>query len=198
MDFENFDSHLEHAQKVALLPGLPELYAEGDELWNHQMRDFHFRDYVAADVERVFQALAMLKDRAETFLEWGSGLGLITSSASLLGYQAAGIEIDPKLYRHAERLANKYSTGAEFSFGSFVPDDYLLSDEFEHELYRTILDEHDGYGDLDMELRDFDLVYAYPWPGERAFFLDVVRQCGRPGMLFMTYDVREGIQVEQI
>jgi hypothetical protein len=198
MNFENFDVCLEHAEKVAILPELREMFAEGDQIWQDNQGDFHFRDYVAADVELVFQALAMLKDRAETFLEWGSGLGLIASSAGRLGYRSCGIEIDPKLYRQAQTLADKYSTGAEFSFGSFVPDGYELTDEFEHEFYRTILDEHDGYGELDMELRDFDLVYAYPWPAERQFFVDVMRQCGRRGALFMTYDVREGIQVEQI
>ena len=49
-----------------------------------------------------------------------------------------------------------------------------------------------------MELRDFDLVYAYPWPGERLFFLDIMKKFGRPGAMFMTYDVREGIHVERI
>lgn len=198
MDFENFDNHLERLGKPKLPPGAAELFAEGDEIWEERQRDFHFRDYVSADSERVTQALAVLQDYAETFLEWGSGLGLIASSAGLLGYRAFGIEIDPQLYRQAQQLADKYHTGAEFSLGSFVPDGHEPAGEFEYDFFRTITDEQDGYGDLDMELRDFDLVYAYPWPGERSFFRDILQQWGRPGMLFMTYDVREGIQVEQI
>lgn len=198
IDLSKIDARIEKGETAELLENLPELFAEGGRIWDENENDFHFRDFIAADYERVFQALAMLTDQAETFLEWGSGLGIITSTAGLLGYQAYGIEIDPKLVRKSEELADKYGTNAEFSFGSFVPDDYEWSGEFEDEFFRTIIDDNDGYGEIDMELRDFDLVYGYPWPGERLFFLDIMKKFGRSGAMFMTYDVREGIHVERI
>lgn len=198
MDLAKIDARIESGETVGLLPGLADLYTEGGLIWDENENDFHFRDFIAADYERVFQALAMLKDQAETFLEWGSGLGIIASTAGMLGYQAYGIEIDPKLVRRSQELAEKYDTNTEFAFGSFVPDGYQWTGEFEDEFFRTILDDNDGYGDLDMELRDFDLVYGFPWPGERLFFLDIMRKFGRSGAMFMTYDVREGIIVERI
>lgn len=198
MDLEKIDARIERGETSELLPGMAELFAEAGQIWTDNQNDFHFRDFIAADYDRVYQALSMLSDQAETFLEWGSGLGIITSTAGLLGYQAYGIEIDPKLVRRSQELAEKYDTRAEFSFGSFVPDDYQWTGEFEDEFFRTILDDRDGYGDLDMELRDFDLVYGFPWPGERLFFLDIMKKFGRTGALFMTYDVREGICVERI
>lgn len=198
IDIEKIDARIERGEIVELLPGMADLFQESGRIWDENENDFHFRDFIAADYERVYQALAVLKDQAETFLEWGSGLGVIASTAGLLGYEAYGIEIDPKLVRRSQELAEKYDTQAEFSFGSFVPDGYSWTGEFEDEFFRTILDDNDGYGDLDMELRDFDLVYGFPWPGERLFFLDIMKKFGRIGAMFMTYDVREGIIVERI
>ncbi len=198
MDITKIDALIERGRGADLMPGMSELFDEAKQIWDDNENDFHFRDFIAADYTRVFQALEMLQDQAETFLEFGSGLGVITSTAGLLGFEAYGIEIDPKLVRRSQKLAEKHETGAEFEYGSFVPDGYEWTAEFEDEFFRTILNERDAYDGLGMELSDFDLVYGYPWPGERDFFLDVMKKFGRSGALFMTYDVREGIIVERI
>lgn len=198
MDISKIDARIERGLTVDVLPDARELFAEAAKIWEENESDFHFRDFIAADYERVYQAQAMLRDQCETFLEWGSGLGAITSSAGLLGYEAFGIEIDPKMLRRSQELADKYQSNAEFGYGSFVPNAYEWTGEFEDEFFKTIIDEQDAYDDLDMELRDFDLVYAYPWPGEREFFVDILRKFGRPGALFMSFDIREGILVERI
>jgi hypothetical protein len=197
-NLSKIDWQIEHGDRAELLPGLQELFAEAKQIWDDNENDFHFRDFIAADYEKLYQALALLKDQADTFLEWGSGLGVITSIAGSLSYEAYGIEIDPKLVRRSQDLADKYNTSAEFAYGSFIPDQYEWSAEFEDEFFRTVLNDRDAYGDLDMDLEDFDLVYGYPWPGERLFFLDIMKRFGRVGAMFMTYDVREGIIVERI
>lgn len=197
-DLSRIDWLIEHGDKPQLPPAVLELCDEATQIWLENENDFHFRDFIAADYERVFFALRMLKEEAERFLEFGSGLGVIATMASLMGYEAYGIEIDPKLVRKSQELCEKHGGRAEFAFGSFIPDDYQWSADYEDEFFRTILDDRDAYADLDLELRDFDLVYGYPWPGERAFFLDIVNRFGRPGAMFMTYDVREGIIVDRI
>ena len=153
IDISKIDQLIERGQRTELLPGLEDLFQEASDIWDDNENDFHFRDFIAADYEKVYQALALVKDQAETFLEFGSGLGVIASTAGMLGYEAYGIEIDPKLVRRSQELADKYETTAEFSFGSFIPNGYEWSAEFEDEFFKTILDEQDGYGDLDMELR---------------------------------------------
>lgn len=198
IDISKIDWYIEHGPPIELPVELSGLFADGERIWTENENDFHFRDFIAADYERVFHALVLLKDQAETFLEFGSGLGVITTTASLVGYDAFGIEIDPKLVRRSRELAERYNANSEFAFGSFIPDEYEWSSEFEDEFFKTIIDDRDAYGELDMELRDFDLVYGYPWPGERLFFLDIMNRFGRPGALFMTFDVREGIIVERI
>lgn len=198
IDISKIDQLIERRDNVEAPPEFQSLFQEASEIWVANENDFHFRDFIAADYTRVYRALSLLKDQSETFLEFGSGLGVIASTAGMLGYEAYGIEIDPKLVRRSQELAEKHETTAEFAFGSFIPNGYEWSAEFEDEFFKTILDEQDAYGDLDMELRDFDLVYGYPWPGERLFFQDIMRRFGREGGLFMTYDIREGIVVERI
>ena len=53
--------------------------------------------------------------------EWGSGLGVVTCLASLLGFDACGIEIDTDLVSESQHLATKHSTSAKFIHGSFIP-----------------------------------------------------------------------------
>lgn len=159
-DLSKIDARIEFGDRIELLPGLAELFAEASQIWDDNENDFHFRDFIAADYDRVYKALSILRGQAYTFLEWGSGLGVITNTAATLGYDAYGIEIDPKLVRRSQQLAEKYGTHAEFAYGSFIPDAYEWSAEFEDEFFRTVLDDHDAYDEIDMDLQDFDLVYG--------------------------------------
>ena len=56
-----------------------------------------------------------------SFVELGSGAGVVTILADLLGFDAYGIELDPWLVDAAARLAASVGSGAEFVAGSFVP-----------------------------------------------------------------------------
>ena len=53
-------------------------------------------------------------------------------------------------------------------------------------MYRTIIDAPSAYDELDMELRDFDLIYAYPWPDERSLYHNIVREFGRGDTLLLS------------
>jgi hypothetical protein len=93
----------------------------------------------------------------------------------------------------SRRLAARHGPQATFAEGSFIPDHYQWPSEYEEANLRTVCDVRDGYGQLEMGLREFDLVYAYPWPRERGLYRDILRRCGRADALFLTYDAREGI-----
>ena len=62
-------------------------------------------------------------------------------------------------------------------------------------MFRTVIDTPSAYEALDMELRDFDLVYAYPWPDEHTLFRSIMRQFGCSNALLLSYDAREGIEL---
>ncbi len=62
-------------------------------------------------------------------------------------------------------------------------------------MYRTIIDAASAYDELDMEIRDFDLIYAYPWPHEHTLYHNIMREFGRTDAMFLSYDAREGTEL---
>ena len=67
-----------------------------------------------------------------------------------------------------------------------------------HEVSRSVIDAGAGYAELGKELRDFDLIYAYPGPEEHGLFESIIKDCGRPGSLLLSYDAEEGINLVRI
>ena len=182
-------------QDDTLLAEFDGLWAEADEIWLRHQDMPAFHGYVSADYQAVYQSLARLRGRVLTVLEWGSGLGVVTIMASRMGFQAYGIEAEADLIEHSENLAQTYGPQARFAQGSFVPDDFEWNPADGDDVYRTVIDTAAAYDELDMELRDFDLIYAYPWPDERSLYHNILRKYGQPGALLLIYDAREGIEL---
>lgn len=172
-----------------------DLWAEAEAIWVAHENAPAFQGYVSADYAAILMKLLELRTRATTFLEWGSGLGVVAIMASRLGFQAYGIEVEPRLVDFSMRLAEKHHAPATFATGSFIPHDFEARLEAGDEFHRTIVDVSSAYDELGMELRDFDLVYAFPWPEELAVFRSIIRQCGASNTLFLRYDVREGLSL---
>ena len=77
-------------------------------------------DFVPSDYEHVWRILGGL--RRGRFCEWGSGWGIVTGLAEMLGFQACGIEIDPQLASASRQLL------AEFGLSSpILTVDYLTT-----------------------------------------------------------------------
>jgi hypothetical protein len=172
-----------------------DLWREASSIWDELERARGFEAYVPADYAMVLKSLVDLQGKASTFLEWGSGLGVVTIMASALGFEAYGLEVAPELVEHAERLAIRYAPKAVFGTGSFVPNAYTWDPEMGEDGLRTDFDASDGYDELGMDLQDFDIVYAYPWPDEHSVFRDIMKRHGADRGLFLTFDVREGTSV---
>ncbi len=192
-----FSKRRDNAPEAALLTRMQELCREAEGIWQEIQKNPEFRLFVAADYEMVFQSLYRLRNRAVTFLEWGSGLGVVTIMASNLGFEAYGIEVETRLVDLARGLAGKYGPKAQFANASFIPHDYRWRPRYDGENLHMICDGKSGYDELDMELRDFDVVYAYPWPDEHDLYRDIMRQCGRRNSLLLTYDAHEGMSLKR-
>ena len=176
---------------------LASLAQESDQLWEEFRALAADRHHlvIPCDVRGAHDALRRLRDRATHFLELGSATGVVTIVADLLGFEACGIEIEPWLVERSIELAERFSSGATIAEGSFVPPDY--QDEVRH-LSADFLTPTDGacaYDELCLELDDFDLIYAYPWPGDEDWLLEMIRRHARPGALLLTYDVSEGYRL---
>ena len=166
------------------------LCEEGWEIWDRfdaQVRQQAFHPFVAADYQVVLDALLPLRGPGLRFLEWGSATGVITIMADLLGFEACGIELDRDLVTQARALARRTGSDARFAAGSFLPTGYQWRDRGGDGRLGTIGHGDSGYLELGMPLEDFDVVFGYPWAGEEAMMLDLMKVHGRPGARFLLH-----------
>lgn len=82
-------------------------------------------DFVPSDYEEVWKVLREIRHRfgesAEpSFCEWGSGLGVVTGMAEILGFRASGIEIDATLAEQSRELLKRHGLQATIVTGSYL------------------------------------------------------------------------------
>jgi SAM-dependent methyltransferase len=177
---------------------LDALCADGWENWqrfDQTFRQRRFHPFVPADYDVTRKLLASLVAPGPRFLEWGSATGIITIMAEMLGFEACGIEIDPALVAIAVDTASRHRSAARFVTGSFLPTGYQFRVGNGDGRTGTIGDGPSGYLALGRALEDFDVVFGYPWGGEEAVMLDVMRQYGRPDALLILYDSNDTARI---
>ena len=155
------------------------------------------RGFIPSDYQQVWCTLAGLARTAThrlRFCEWGSGFGVVVGFAVLLGMEAHGIEIDRALCAVARQLLAEHGLGAEIAQGSFVPEDYEPSARLADLDTRTVLGQPDGYDQLSRDLDEFEVVFAYPWPGEEDLYLDLFRRRADYGAVLITHSRVEGMR----
>jgi hypothetical protein len=157
--------------------------------------------FVPSDFELVYHALAHIADTqlaaGHRFLEWGSGIGVVACLASLVGFDAIGIEIEAPLVEIAESLAADHGIDAEFACGSYVPSGAEPFVDIAGEVTWLRTDRPDSYADLDLEPEDFDVIYAYPWPGEEQVIFDLFQHAAATGSLLLTYHSQDGLRLQR-
>ncbi len=171
---------------------------EGQQIWQRfdiEVRQREWHPFVAADLSSVLQVLQPLQEPGLRFLEWGSGAGVITIMADLLGFEAYGIEIDPELVAVARDLAQRSGSGARFAEGSFLPAGYEYRSPTGDPRLGTIGRGSCAYPMLQHALADFDLVYGYPWSGEEGIMHDVMHRYGGPGARLLLHGGSKGVQI---
>lgn len=157
--------------------------------------------FVPCDFAAVYRTLRAIRERwlapGDLFLEWGSGLGVVAMVARELGFQAYGIEIHADLVHEAERLARDRGVDVRFVVGSFVPEggDDLVPAMDEFTWLET--DAESAYDELGFEPDEFDVVFAYPWPGEEDVVLRLFERYAARGALLVTYRGREEVHVHR-
>ena len=162
---------------------LDALYEDG---WDHfqkfdvEVRASSFHPFVPADYNEVEKLIAPLAREGLRFLEWGSGSGVITIMADLLGFDAWGIELDARLVDVARDLARKHGSHAQFVAASFLPAGYRYVDPDGGNRTGTLGEGPSGYIEMGRALDDFDVVFGYPWHGEEPVMRDVFRKYGSP------------------
>lgn len=160
--------------------------------------------FVPSHFERVYHALKTITNEnlacGPSLCEWGSGFGVVASLAAMLGNVAYGIEIEPELVEASRRLADDFGLPVEFVQGSFIP---VGAEALAEEAYLDnnsvfswlINDAEDGYKELQRGLNEFDIIFAYPWPGEDYLFTSLFEKYAAEGALLLTYDYPQTIRL---
>ena len=148
--------------------------------------------FVPCRFARVAHAVRAVADdrlaQGTTFCEWGSGLGVVASLASLFGFDACGIEIDPALITASRALATRHRLSVEFVEGSFVPPGgESLAAAAGREFFWMATTTDDAYETLGLMVEDFAVVFAFPWPAESEVITQLFERYARVGALLLTY-----------
>lgn len=159
--------------------------------------------FVPSDFDRVYPALAAIEEQGlasgHAFCELGSGFGVVTLLAAMLEFDAYGVEIERSLVSEARQLAEDFDLPAEFAQGSYVPEE---GEALVTELYaddNVWLPDHapPAWPELGMLPRDFDLIYAFPWPEEEALIVQLFDEFAATGALLLTFEQLGGVRLRR-
>jgi hypothetical protein len=190
--------------------GLDSTEPEADRLIgvaNEQIERFMLSDqevienFVTCDFHLTQCALQWIRDNhlltGERFCELGSGYGVVAMLAARMGMESIGIEIEQVLVDEANALAAQLSNDAAFHCGSFIPRETLENLDMDREIRNVTIEEDDVYREIGLAMNDFDLFFAFPWPGEQVFFERVVDKWAASGAMLLTYRGRDGMQLQR-
>ncbi|MGE3172123.1 MAG: hypothetical protein AB7O97_05805 [Planctomycetota bacterium] len=153
--------------------------------------------FVPSDYEAVHAALAALRavrGEAGRFCEWGSGFGVVAGLAAQLGYDAHGIEIDAELVGASRELLRAHGLDVEIAHGTFVPPEFVDADRWIDLESPTVAHGDDAYAELGLDLDDFGVVFAYPWPGEEELFHRMFDRFGDAGAVLLLWTRSDGVR----
>lgn len=157
--------------------------------------------FVPSDFAAAYRVLAAIEEQSlaagSLFCEWGSGFGVVTCLAAWLEFEAYGIEIEDALVNEAVALADDYGIAAEFATGNFVPPGADLLAGGPGELAWLATEGESPYEEWGVEIDDFDIIYAYPWPGEADLLGQLFDQYAAEGALLVTYDGLDDLRVRR-
>ncbi|QEG22362.1 methyltransferase domain-containing protein [Mariniblastus fucicola] len=162
-----------------------------------QDNDSVTENFVRCDFHLLDQALTWIEQNhlltGRRFCELGSGFGVAAMLASLHGLESVGIEVESYLVDQASDLADELDLPTAFYCGSFVPRGVLDIEQLGSEVEHVETHEDDVYEEIGLAMDDFDLFFAFPWPGEEHFFEAVFEAGAAVNSLLLTFRGRDGM-----
>ena len=162
--------------------------------------------FVPSDFVTVYHALRAITEAnlapGTSLCEWGSGFGVVASLAAMLEFDAYGIEIERGLVDASRKLADDFGLPVEFVHGSFVPSGAEADVEEAYadtsaEYFWLVTDADDAYGELGLGPHDFDIVFAYPWPGEECLIEGLFEKYAAEEALLITYNQYNSVRLRR-
>lgn len=167
----------------------------------HHWRGPIIENFVASDYRTVNTVLTWIVEHqlsaGHMFCEWGSGFGIVTMMAALHDFTSFGIEVESELVDRARTLAGDLDIPVEFSQGSFIPPGGHRLIQYQEDVAHIETDTPSGYEEFDLEIADFDLFFAFPWPGENRFWDNLFHHYASEGALLLTYHGIEELRLQR-
>ena len=170
--------------------------------------DHHAPRFVPSVPERVFAVLAEVTTRqlppTRVFCEWGSGFGTATCMASLLGYEAYGLEIEEELVRLSRAIARRLGIPVEMICTSLFPEGYGAYSGVDGAALVTpeSLSDHNDenrgplrYDGMEIAIAEIGLFFAYPWPEEQELMQQLFEAVALKGAMLVVYHTDKEIRV---
>lgn len=151
--------------------------------------------FLPSESEDFTRTMEALKDQkvieGNVFCEWGSGFGVHTGIASILGFESHGIEFEPELVSQADKLAQSGNIELEYHCTSFVPEGFDCVDGMAGTelLVPEYINSDEGflYEGTDLVTTDVDVFYVYPRPDDQDFVLKLFEATARHGAILVTW-----------
>lgn len=157
-------------------------------------------NFVHCDPVLFHAAIACVTEQdlplGRVFCEWGSGFGMSTCIAALLGYEAYGIEIDPDVVKYSRALAKRQNIDVTILETSYFPegfssytgsgDDELIVPPEYSRAHGDIL-HMPRYPGMEIDTDEIDLFFVYPWPKEHEMFQDLFKAIAGDGAVLIAY-----------
>ena len=153
--------------------------------------------YIPSDTEMVYSAISTLIGsgilEGNVFCEWGSGLGVATGIASLLGMEAYGIEIEELLATQSRELAKDLEVPLTILQTSYLPEgfeecegvggkDLILPEARTTRGGVVYPPEYEG-----LDPAEVDLFFVYPWPDQEEMMMDLFEAVASPFAVLLMY-----------
>jgi hypothetical protein len=210
MTIEEIEMERPEARVSDTVARLIETCSRGWERFFVDNDDHQAPRFVPSVPERVFAVLEEVTTRNlppnRVFCEWGSGFGTATCMASLLGYEAYGLEIDEELVRLSRAIARRLGIPVKILCTSLFPEGYeayagvdgaalvtpeSLSDDNDSDEAREPL----RYDGMEITIADIGVFFAYPWPEERELIQELFEAVAREGAILVVYHTDKDIRV---
>ncbi|MBU0678844.1 MAG: hypothetical protein KJ626_12095 [Verrucomicrobia bacterium] len=183
------------------------------DLFGDVRRDRPIRRFIPSDFTLAYDALAVVAAKrlapGRQFCEWGSGFGVVTLMAAILGFDACGIEIEEDLVVEAEKLARDFDLPVEFHCRSYIPEGYdSFTDDIgnsEQLSMQPLLPSEQVSMPRSMRVEDdplspaqFDLIYVYPWPGEESLVEKLFEATASEGAILLSNHAVDDMRIRRL
>ena len=155
--------------------------------------------FIPSNAELLYKHLSSIVsgdfNLGDNYCEWGSGYGVGSCLASMLGFNSFGIEIEPSLVQASRALSKKTHIDVTIIESDYMPEGFECYEGSggaelirpENYVYRTSEYIDVGYEGMEINLDEIDVFFVYPWPGEQEFMLEFFQAVAADGAIFLVY-----------